>query len=103
MLQSAVARLEAGARIPRIDTLERLLRACGRTLVTEPRWAAGVASGGDPRPANRRSSVPSARTSCSTGALRRPGGGGRGRRGLTPLLGLLHRRHHVDDPVALVE
>lgn len=42
MLQPAVARLERGAAIPRVDTLERLLRACGRTLTTEPRWAAGI-------------------------------------------------------------
>jgi hypothetical protein len=25
-----------------VDTFERLLRACGRTLTTEPRWAAGI-------------------------------------------------------------
>lgn len=42
MLQPAVARLERGATVPRVDTLERLLRACGRTLTTEPRWGGGV-------------------------------------------------------------
>jgi hypothetical protein len=42
MIQPAVARLERGGQVPRVDTLERLLQACGRTLTTEPRWAARV-------------------------------------------------------------
>ena len=42
MLQPSVARLETGRRTPSVDTLERLLRACGMTLSAEPRLAAGV-------------------------------------------------------------
>ena len=34
--QPAVARIEGGGSSPRVDTLERLLRACGATLVAEP-------------------------------------------------------------------
>lgn len=34
--QSAVARLESGRVVPRVDTLERLLRACGSTLEVVP-------------------------------------------------------------------
>jgi transcriptional regulator with XRE-family HTH domain len=45
MHQSAVARLERGGAVPRVDTLERLLRACDRTLTTEPRWAVDVPRG----------------------------------------------------------
>jgi transcriptional regulator with XRE-family HTH domain len=45
MHQPAVARLERGGAVPRVDTLERLLRACGRTLTTEPRWAVDVPRG----------------------------------------------------------
>ena len=40
--QSTVARIEAGSIYPRSDTLERLLRAAGRTLVSEPRAGYGV-------------------------------------------------------------
>jgi transcriptional regulator with XRE-family HTH domain len=40
--QSTVARIELGALSPRVDTLERLLRAAGQTLSTEPRIGAGV-------------------------------------------------------------
>lgn len=32
-----LTRIEAGEAVPRIDTVERLLLACGRTLATEPR------------------------------------------------------------------
>jgi transcriptional regulator with XRE-family HTH domain len=34
--QPAIARIESGAVSPRSETLERLLRACGRELVTSP-------------------------------------------------------------------
>ncbi len=34
--QSAIARIESGRVIPRIDTLDRLLRACGVSLETRP-------------------------------------------------------------------
>jgi transcriptional regulator with XRE-family HTH domain len=40
--QSTVARIELGALSPRTDTLERLLRAAGQTLSTEPRIGVGV-------------------------------------------------------------
>jgi predicted transcriptional regulator len=40
--QPAVARIESGAVIPRVDTLERLLRACGHTLELARRAGAGV-------------------------------------------------------------
>jgi transcriptional regulator with XRE-family HTH domain len=39
--QSTVARIELGRLIPRIDTLERILRATGRTLTSEPVLGAG--------------------------------------------------------------
>lgn len=42
MAQPAVARLEAGSRIPRVDTLETLLRACGQSLVVAPRMGTEV-------------------------------------------------------------
>jgi len=42
LAQPAVARIESGAVSPRVDTLERLLRACGESLVTEPRLGAGI-------------------------------------------------------------
>lgn len=42
MAQPAVARLEAGSRIPRVDTLETLLRACGQSLVVAPRMGMEV-------------------------------------------------------------
>jgi transcriptional regulator with XRE-family HTH domain len=32
MTQSALAKIESGATVPRFDTLERLAGACGRTL-----------------------------------------------------------------------
>lgn len=40
--QPAVARIERGAVIPRVDTLQRLLRACGEELFTGPRLSQGV-------------------------------------------------------------
>ena len=39
---STVARIELGRLSPRADTLERLLRSCGRTLSTEAALGAGV-------------------------------------------------------------
>jgi transcriptional regulator with XRE-family HTH domain len=42
MPQPTVARIESGAVVPRVDTLERLLAACGRTLSTQARPGAGV-------------------------------------------------------------
>jgi hypothetical protein len=41
-LQPAVARIESGRAVPRVDTLERLLRACDVSLAVMPRWAARV-------------------------------------------------------------
>lgn len=40
--QSTVARIELGTMSPRVDTLERLLRAAGKTLSAQPRLGAGV-------------------------------------------------------------
>ena len=40
--QSTVARIELGVLSPRVDTLERLLRAAGQTLSSEPRLGVGV-------------------------------------------------------------
>ena len=40
--QPAVARIEAGGVVPRVDTLEHLLRACGHTLEVTRRAGAGV-------------------------------------------------------------
>ena len=40
--QSAIARIERGQQIPRVDTLERLLRACGFELRLAPRRGGGV-------------------------------------------------------------
>jgi predicted transcriptional regulator len=40
--QPAVARIEAGGVVPRVDTLEHLLRACGHTLHVTRRAGAGV-------------------------------------------------------------
>jgi len=39
---STVARVETGAMTPRVDTLERLLRACGERLVAVAARDAGV-------------------------------------------------------------
>jgi transcriptional regulator with XRE-family HTH domain len=38
--QPAIARIESGLVVPRIDTLETLLRTCGRTLAVVPRLGA---------------------------------------------------------------
>jgi transcriptional regulator with XRE-family HTH domain len=40
--QSTVARIELGRLSPRADTLERLLRATGKSLASEPRLGIGV-------------------------------------------------------------
>lgn len=40
--QSAVARLESGRIVPRVDTLDRLLRACARRLEAVPIEGEGV-------------------------------------------------------------
>ena len=40
--QSTVARIELGALSPRTDTLDRLLRASGQTLSTEPLLGVGI-------------------------------------------------------------
>jgi transcriptional regulator with XRE-family HTH domain len=40
--QPAIARLEAGRVVPRVDTLSRLLRACGWDLDVVPRYGEGV-------------------------------------------------------------
>ena len=40
--QPAIARIERGRVTPRVDTLDRLLRGCGHTLVSERRLGVGV-------------------------------------------------------------
>ena len=40
--QPTIARIEAGSAEPRVDTLDRLLRACGRELTTTRRAGDGV-------------------------------------------------------------
>ena len=40
--QSTVARIETGQLAPRVDTLERVLRATGHTLTLEPTVGVGV-------------------------------------------------------------
>jgi transcriptional regulator with XRE-family HTH domain len=40
--QSAVARIERGQQVPRADTLDRILRACGFELRLAPRRGDGV-------------------------------------------------------------
>ncbi len=40
--QSAIARIERGIVVPRVDTLDRLLRGCGEALESRPRLGAGV-------------------------------------------------------------
>jgi predicted transcriptional regulator len=42
MAQPAIARLERGAVVPRVDTLDLLLKACGHSLEVERRLGAGV-------------------------------------------------------------
>lgn len=40
--QSTIARIELGTLSPRVDTLERILRAAGQTLSTEPLTGVGI-------------------------------------------------------------
>jgi transcriptional regulator with XRE-family HTH domain len=40
--QPAIARIESGGVVPRVDTLEHLLRACGQNLQVAKRAGAGV-------------------------------------------------------------
>jgi predicted transcriptional regulator len=40
--QPAIARIEKQTVVPRVDTLERLLRACGQSLEVEDRIGVGV-------------------------------------------------------------
>lgn len=40
--QPAIARIESGGVVPRVDTLEHLLRACGHSLEVRPRAGSGV-------------------------------------------------------------
>lgn len=40
--QSTVGRIESGATVPRVDTLDRLLRACGHRLNADRDWSGGV-------------------------------------------------------------
>jgi transcriptional regulator with XRE-family HTH domain len=40
--QPTVARIELGAEVPRVDTLDRLLGACGETLESLPRAGEGI-------------------------------------------------------------
>lgn len=40
--QPAIARIESGAVIPRVDTFERLLRGCGKDLRVEHQRGQGV-------------------------------------------------------------
>jgi hypothetical protein len=42
MPQSEVARIETAVVIPRLDTLDRLLAACGEELQSRPRLGAGI-------------------------------------------------------------
>ena|SRR5437870_4111543 len=39
--QPTIARIESGAMVPRVDTLDRLLEACGMGLEVEPRPGIG--------------------------------------------------------------
>ena len=40
--QPAIARIESGASRPRVDTMDRVLRACGAELALRPRLGLGV-------------------------------------------------------------
>jgi transcriptional regulator with XRE-family HTH domain len=42
MPQPAVARIESGAVVPRVDTLDRLLEGCNESLEVMPRLGRGV-------------------------------------------------------------
>jgi transcriptional regulator with XRE-family HTH domain len=39
--QPTIARIESGVMVPRVDTLDRLLEACGMGLEVEPRLGVG--------------------------------------------------------------
>lgn len=43
--QPAIARIESGAAVPRVDTLDRLLAGCGRELATARRPGGGIDRG----------------------------------------------------------
>lgn len=45
MPQPSIARIESGGVVPRIDTLDRLVAACGLEITTAPRAGAGVDRG----------------------------------------------------------
>jgi predicted transcriptional regulator len=40
--QPTIARIETGNAVPRVDTLDRLLRACGEEMDARPRLGIGV-------------------------------------------------------------
>ena len=40
--QPAIARIERGTVVPRVDTLDRLLAGCGEQLGSEPRLGIGI-------------------------------------------------------------
>jgi len=40
--QSQIAKIESGAIVPRVDTLDRLLEPCGEGLESSPRLGIGV-------------------------------------------------------------
>jgi transcriptional regulator with XRE-family HTH domain len=40
--QSQIAKIESGAVVPRVDTLDRFLRACGETLEPMPLLGIGI-------------------------------------------------------------
>ena len=42
MAQPAVARIEQGIVVPRVDTLDRLLAGCGQELALRPRLGIGL-------------------------------------------------------------
>lgn len=42
VVQPAIARIERGAVVPRVDTLDRLLAGCGEQLGTERRLGLGI-------------------------------------------------------------
>jgi transcriptional regulator with XRE-family HTH domain len=42
MPQSAIARIERGTVVPRVDTLDRMLAGCGRGLEVRPRLGLGL-------------------------------------------------------------
>jgi transcriptional regulator with XRE-family HTH domain len=43
--QPTIARIESSAVVPRVDTLDHLLRSCGAELTTAPRTGVGVDRG----------------------------------------------------------